>query len=126
VGASLRARSDDEQGTLGARGELAGGEHGERGCASRCNHAAFEEAQTLSPRGVHHHDLALYGRQTATRVLRVDRYQFGDGDLRISGGHDQQDAAPLEGQGEAGWGPQIVRAHGERDLADGFGKRGIG
>jgi hypothetical protein len=125
VGASLRARADDEQGTVGVWGELAGGEHGERGRASRGNHAAFEEAQTLPRRRVHHHDLALYGRQITTRVLRVDRHQLGDGDLLISGGHDQQDAALLKGQGEAGRSLQIVRTHGERDLANGFGKGGI-
>ena len=106
VGASLRSRADDEQRTVGARGELAGGEHGERRGAPRGNHAAFEEAETLARRRVHHHDLALYGRQITTRVLRVDRDQLGDGDLRVSGGHDQQDAALLKGQGEAGRGLQ--------------------
>jgi hypothetical protein len=51
----------------------------------------------------------------------VYRHQLGDGDLCIGGGHDQQHAALLKRQGKAGRRPQIVRTHGERDLADRVG-----
>jgi hypothetical protein len=88
VGASLSTRADDEQRALGVRGELAGGEHREGRGAPGGDDAAFEEAEPLARRRVHHDDLALDGRKIAARVLRVDRYQLGDGDVPVRGGHD--------------------------------------
>ena len=81
VGAALGAGAYDQERTVGSEGELAGGEQRERGGAPGRDDAAVQYPQPPPRPGLHHHDLALYCRQAAARVLRVDRNQLGHSDF---------------------------------------------
>ena len=85
-----------------------------------------QEAEPFPRRRVHHHDLALYRRESKFRVLGMDRDELGDGDLPVRGRHDQQYAFLLERNDEPGWGLQTAGTPGERDLADRGGQVRIG
>ena len=118
-GSGPGSRRQNQERSLGTPSQSPCGEQRERGGPPDGSGTAVEDAKPRTCPRLHHDYLALDGGQFTLRVLGMDRYQLGDRQLIVRGGHYEKIAAFGQGQNDPGGSIQLPIPLSIHDLPDG-------
>jgi hypothetical protein len=118
--------TNDQERSVGTPSQSPCGEQRERGGPPGGSGTAVEDAKPRTCPRLHHDYLVLDGGQFTLRVPRIDRYQLGDRQLVVHGGHYEKIAAFGQGQDDLGGRIQLPIPPSIHNLPDGVCQLWVG